>query len=68
MHLYSVHLLKATVESSSGVSPLTKARGKLDLLCAEMAELQSQMRVAGPQAREQVRERYYQESGRFESF
>jgi len=40
-------------------SPLAKARGKLDLLCAEMAELQSRMRDTGPPHRE--REKYFQE-------
>ncbi|CAK9109201.1 Uncharacterized protein SCF082_LOCUS50752 [Durusdinium trenchii] len=47
---------KATSVDGSSVSPLTKARGKLDLLCAQMAELQSRMRDAGPQ-----QQKYYQE-------
>eukprot|EP00438_Fugacium_kawagutii_P021186 Skav201583 [mRNA] locus=scaffold152:304313:317680:+ [translate_table: standard] len=38
-----------------GVSPLVKARGKLDRLCAEMADLQSRMRDAGPRDRYQDR-------------
>ncbi|CAJ1457063.1 unnamed protein product, partial [Effrenium voratum] len=56
----AVEILRADVDEmrkvaafpDHSVSPLTKARGKLDLLCAEMAELQSQMRDAGGAARD----------------
>eukprot|EP00435_Cladocopium_sp_Y103_P041047 s371_g11.t1 len=56
-------LRKATGSSDgdSSVSPLVKARGKLDLLCAEMAELQSRMRDTGP--REKYQERPWSHQG-----
>lgn len=55
-------LRKATgSDAESSVSPLVKARGKLDLLCAEMAELQSRMRDTGP--REKCQERPWSNQG-----